>query len=405
LQATGIGDGGATNPLLSSATNLLILFGRLRTGIVEMNALPLMEHVTREIDGYERRAMTAGAPAQEAMVAKYLLCGTADDIVQNLPGADRALWEQYSMAARFFNVRDTGVGFFREAEKAIQSPAQYANLLELMHVCLSLGFEGQYRTVEGGGTLLARIRAAIYEAVRRIHPRPDEDLSKSWTPVLVGGRRRFSSIPVWVIAGVAAAALVAFFATLSTLLSRQGAAVAEALYTLHPTEQRIALNGQVPVTPFVASSTQLDRIRAALAPEIDQNLVSVGELGDYIFVRVGNLLLFNSGQAEVRPEFAPLAARIAEVVNAEQGPVVVEGHTDSLQPSGRGRYKNNLDLSLARAEAVGAVLAPLLTEPDRLRVEGRGEAQPVVGNATEEQRAQNRRVEILIAKEGSFEAP
>ncbi len=84
-----------------------------------------------------------------------------------------------------------------------------------MHVCLSLGFEGQYRTVEGGGTLLARIRAAIYEAVRRIHPRPDEDLSKSWTPVLIGGRRRFSSIPVWVIAGVAAAALVAFFATLS----------------------------------------------------------------------------------------------------------------------------------------------------------------------------------------------
>ncbi len=61
--------------------------------------------------------MTAGAPAQEAMVAKYLLCGTADDIVQNLPGADRALWEQYSMAARFFNVRDTGVGFFRRRRR------------------------------------------------------------------------------------------------------------------------------------------------------------------------------------------------------------------------------------------------------------------------------------------------
>lgn len=407
LRATGIGEGGPSNPLLAGATNLLILFGRLRTGIVEMDPLPLMEHVTREIDSFERRAIAAGAPPQEALVAKYLLCGTADDIVQNLPGADRGLWIQYSMAARFFNTRDTGVGFFREAEKAIQSPAQYANLLELMQVCLSLGFEGQYRTMQGGPTQLARIRAAIYETVRRVRPRPDEDLSQSWQPVLIGGRRRFGAIPVWAIGGIAAAVLVAFFATLSTLITREGAAAAQALYTLHPTGQKIALNGQLPAQPFVAqtASAQLDRIRAALKPEIDQDLVSVGEIGDFIYMRVGNLLLFNSGQAAVRPEFAPLASRIAQVVNAETGPVLIEGHTDAQPLSGRGRYKTNLELSLARAAAVGEVLAPLLADPARLRVEGRGEAQPIADNATAEGRARNRRVEVMIAKEGTFAAP
>ncbi|PYF09889.1 type IV/VI secretion system ImpK/VasF family protein [Rhodobacter viridis] len=162
LQAATLGRGFSSNPLVAVASNLLILFGRLRSGLVEMEAMPLMEHVAREIDGYDRALIGAGVAPAEAMVAKYLLCGTADDLVQNLPGTDRGLWVQYSMAARFFQTRDTGVGFFSEAEKAMQAPAQYANLLELMLTCLALGFEGQYRTAQNGAVPLARIRAAIF---------------------------------------------------------------------------------------------------------------------------------------------------------------------------------------------------------------------------------------------------
>ena len=402
LQAASLGKGGSSNPLIAAATNLLILFGRLRTGLVEMEAAPLMEHVAREIDGFERNAREAGVAPAEAMVAKYLLCGTADDIVQNLPGADRGIWIQYSMAARFFQTRETGVGFFQEAEKAMQAPAQYHNLLELMLTCLSLGFEGQYRTAPNGGVQLARIRAAIYETLRRVKPRPPEDISVSWLPVILGGRRRFGQIPVWAVGGIAAALVVAFFGTLSTLINRDGAAAASALYALHPNEVKVALDRSRPVTPFVAPNDQLDRITAALAPEIGQGLVDVGAKGDYIFVRVGNLLLFTSGKADVKPEFANLAARIAEVLNTEPGPVLVWGFTDSQQPSGRGQYKTNLDLSQARAEGVRDVLAKSLTDPARITAEGKGEADAIGPNETEEGRAQNRRVEVMIAKEGTF---
>lgn len=402
LQAASLGKGGSSNPLIAAATNLLILFGRLRTGLVEMEAAPLMEHVAREIDAFERHARDAGVAAPEAMVAKYLLCGTADDIVQNLPGADRGIWIQYSMAARFFQTRETGVGFFQEAEKAMQAPAQYHNLLELMLTCLSLGFEGQYRTAPNGGVQLARIRAAIYETLRRVKPRPPEDISVSWLPVVLGGRRRFGQIPVWAVAGIAAALVVAFFGTLSTLINRDGAAAASALYALHPNDVKVALDRSRPATPFVAPNDQLDRIREALAPEIGQGLVDVGAKGDYIFVRVGNLLLFTSGKADVKPEFANLATRIAEVLNKEPGPVLVWGFTDSQQPSGRGQFKTNLDLSQARAEGVRDVLAQSLTDPTRITAEGKGEADPIGPNETEEGRAQNRRVEVMIAKEGTF---
>lgn len=128
LQVKGLGRGSATNPLIASAASLLILLGRLRTGLVEMQAAPLMDHVTREIDAFERNALMAGVNPHEALVAKYALSGTADDIVQNLPGADRGNWLQYSMVARFFHKRDSGVGFFQEVEKAMQAPGQHYDL-------------------------------------------------------------------------------------------------------------------------------------------------------------------------------------------------------------------------------------------------------------------------------------
>ncbi|MEP4196434.1 MAG: type IVB secretion system protein IcmH/DotU [Aliishimia sp.] len=398
LRAAGLGAGGSTNPLVAAAANLLILFGRLRTGLVEMQAGPLMDHVTREIDTFERNAVAAGVDPHEALVAKYALCGAADDIVQNLPGADRGMWIQYSMVARFFQKRDSGVGFFQEAEKAMQAPGQRYNLLELMLVCLNLGFEGQYRTLPNGASDLSRIRSAIYETLRRVQPRPDEDISVTWWPVLLGGRRRFGGVPVWGVFGIAAAVLVAFFATLSTLINRDGSDVSELLYAMHPTEFGVTLE-RTPGPVFVATSTitQLQRIQDGLASEISNGLVTVGQQGEFIYVRVGNKLLFASGSSTVNSAFVPLASRVTEVLNSEPGAITVIGFTDS-----RGSFNTNARLSVARAEAVATVLRTTLEDPSRLTVEGRGETEPIGDNNTEEGRALNRRVDVKIAREGTF---
>ncbi len=432
LRAKGLGQGGPSNPLLAAAANLLILFGRLRTGMVEMQAEPLMEHVTRELDQFEQNAVSRGADPHEAQVAKYALCGTADDIVQNLPGADRGVWIQYSMVARFFQRRDSGVGFFQEAEKAMQAPGQRFNLLELMLVCLSLGFEGQYRTAPNGAVELARIRSAIYETLRRVKPRPDEDISINWSAVLLGGRRKFGGVPIWVFAGIAAVLILGAFVTLSTLISRDAKVIATELNTMHPNVERLSLVRTAPIQVFEPpppDKSQLERIETTLANQIADGSVLVGEKGDYIFIRVGNALLFNSGSAEVKPEFQDVAGHIIDVLNLEVGPIRVLGYTDDV-----GRASNNLALSVARAEGVAAILRAGLDGPEcvvetatmttpegvevevvlnssdpacnspteRLTVEGLGEDDPIADNTTPEGRALNRRVEVLLAKEGTF---
>lgn len=405
LRVRDLGAASSSNPLLAAAAPLLILLGRLRTGLVELQVAPLMEHVTREIERFEHNARSAGVDPHEVLVAKYALSGTADDIVQNLPGGNRGDWQQYSMVARFFHKRDSGVGFFQEVEKALQAPAQRYNLLELMLVCLSLGFEGQFRTMPNGAVQLARYRNAIYESLRRVKPRPDEDISPVWGPV-EQGRRRFMAIPVPAIMGIGAVAVLAIFATLSTLINRDGSAVAAEMRELHRGAPTIQLNRAPAAEIFVApETTQLQRIRDAFAAEIASGQVQVEQKGDYIAIRVGNLQLFDTGKVEVKPGFTDLATRIAEVLDSEAGPILIEGHTDNVPMSGLGQYKDNYQLSQARADSVQGVLDPLLSDASRVESAGRGEDDPVGDNATEEGRSENRRVEILLARDGTYDQP
>lgn len=409
LSAKGLGAGGPKSPMLAAAANLLILFGRLRTQMVELDAVPLMEYVTREIETFEKNLLAAGIDAHETQVAKYLLCGTADDIVQNIPGADRHLWIQYSMVARFYNRRTSGVGFFQEVEKALQAPAQRFQLLELALTCLSLGFEGQYRSTPNGAVELARIRTMIYDSLRRVQGRPDEDISPHWQPVALGGRRRFGGTPLWVIGSVLGLVLMGAYFGLSMMISGEGSTVSQRLLSLHPTTP-VSLVRAVAFTPLVVDQEelltetgQLDRIRAATAADIESGMVEVDVKGEFIFVRVNNAALFASGKADTKPEFNELGARIAAALDPEPGPVLIFGYTDNVPMSGRGRFKNNHDLSLARAEAVKGVLETSITDKERFVVEGKGEADPIGDNATKDGQALNRRVEIMIKREETLQ--
>lgn len=400
LKASGIGAGGSSNPLVAAAANLMILLGRLRTGLVEMQAAPLIDHVTREIDMFERNALAAGINPQDASDAKYALSATADDIVQNLPGADRGMWLEYSMVARFFGERSSGVRFFQKIDEAMRAPGQRFNLLELMLTCLSLGFEGQYRALPNGAVELARIRSAIYETLRRVQPRPDDDISVKWTAVPMDARRRRGGVPIWIVTAVAAAMVMVLFATLSTLLNAQVSQVRGGILALHKDRPPISIERTEPIVDaYVAPSSQLERIRAALGDKIAQGEVVVDRNNEWVFVRVGQYLQFAPASAELQSDFAVLAAAIGKTLNAENGPVRVVGHTDSDRLSGRGRYKTNEQLSVARAQTVADILAGSLADPSRITVEGLGATDPIADNATREGKSQNRRVEIMIPRE------
>ncbi|MCC6204101.1 MAG: type VI secretion system protein TssL [Hyphomicrobiales bacterium] len=400
LNARDGGEYSATNPITKAAAPLLILLGRLRLMIIDMQAVPLMNHVANAIREFERKVTEAGVPAEEVRIAKYALCGTADDIVQNLPGTDRHVWMQYSMLAQFFQVRTSGVGFFEALNKLLANPAPHFNLLELMHACLSLGFEGQYRGVNGGDRDLQRVRRDVYETLRHLKARPDDDISPRWRGLAKLMSNLGSRVPLWAILAAAVALLTAIYFLLRLLISNDGDALADKLLALNPADPiTIERAAFMPYKEELRDMTQLERIRAALAPEIEAGGLDVVARGDFIVVEINNLLLFDSGRAEVKKEFAPIADRIAAALEPEPGPIKVTGHTDNVKPKKNGSFKSNYDLSVARAKSVEAVMEPKISDVSRFSIEGKGEDDPVADNKTPEGRAKNRRVDLMIPRE------
>ncbi|MFT3759357.1 OmpA family protein [Thauera sp.] len=103
---------------------------------------------------------------------------------------------------------------------------------------------------------------------------------------------------------------------------------------------------------------------------------------------------FTSGSAAIRPPLAAALDAITPLLAAAPGVAArIIGHTDS-----QGSEMVNLRLSIDRAEAVAAHLAGHGIAFERLSADGRGEADPLASNATEEGRARNRRVEIQLHK-------
>lgn len=406
LAAKGFPPGALKNPLVAQAANLLVLFGRLRMQVVAMEAIPLVTHVAQEIETYEANLTRAGNDQREVMVGKYFLCATADDIVQNLPGTDRHVWLQYSMTARFFGDRTSGSGFFHEVDKLLAVPAQSYRLLELALLCLSLGLEGRFRTEPQGDIALQRYRAAVYESLRRVEPRPDEDISVHWQPVVKTGRQKLGGASLLALAGALAAGLVGGFLTLRTLLGADTETAAAALRALVPSAPAIQL-GRAEATELalptptaeLPATGQMERIQTALAAEIGDGKLEVGRKGDFIYLRLVSDTLFASGKADASADFAALASSIGTVVDAEPGQVKVVGYTDNRGLRATNKFKNNVGLSLARAKSVVAILAEHVADPARLEAEGRGEEEPIADNATDDGRAKNRRVEIWLPRE------
>lgn len=395
------------NPILRSAGPLLLLLGRLRVALARASFANLMEIVADSIKFFEKDIRAAGISETQANTAKYIICATADDIVQNIPTEDRHVWTQYSMLSRFFGERIGGVRFFDELTRLKQDPLLNYDVLELQHTCLSIGFQGIHRTSAGGVSALQQIQRDLYETLRRVRPKVYRELSPRWQGQKLPLRMSRALVPWWGVLGLVGLALFGtYFVFLYWLTG--GADVAANGVAALLNRDKLALERKVPETPAPPAVvpppepdriTQLQRICNALAPEVIAQKVNVEQTANQITVRIGNLLLFNSGVATVLDQFKPIGDRIAATLDKEDGYIKVIGHTDN-SPIGadRVRFPSNYALSVERAKNVAALFKPLLANGDRLQTEGKGETAPIADNKTSEGRAKNRRVEIVIPR-------
>jgi chemotaxis protein MotB len=138
-------------------------------------------------------------------------------------------------------------------------------------------------------------------------------------------------------------------------------------------------------------------MRAAL----ESRDVTISELQGRLSVNILDKVLFNSGEAILRPEGESVLAQVAKVL--EQYPkrqVQVIGHTDNIPIRAGAKYADNWELSLARALAAVRFMSEKAgVDPRRLAAAGYGEHHPVASNSTSEGRAKNRRITLVVLPE------
>jgi chemotaxis protein MotB len=132
-------------------------------------------------------------------------------------------------------------------------------------------------------------------------------------------------------------------------------------------------------------------------PDIEVETRANGE----VVMRVNSKELFASGSADLTGPGQKVLMKVADTVKKHPDyRISVEGHTDDTPLKKTApRWKNNLNLSIARAISVRTFLNERGKIPEsRMSVVGHGDTKPLVHGKTEEARARNRRVEIVLSK-------
>ncbi|MGB5650856.1 MAG: OmpA family protein [Sedimenticolaceae bacterium] len=118
-----------------------------------------------------------------------------------------------------------------------------------------------------------------------------------------------------------------------------------------------------------------------------------------IIIRIQEKGSFDSGSARLDPGFHQVMARISKVLAAKPGRITVAGHSDNI-PISTGRFRSNWELSSARAVTVlHSMLRNKDIAEDRIVVQGLADTQPMVENDSPQNRAKNRRVELILTRD------
>lgn len=142
-----------------------------------------------------------------------------------------------------------------------------------------------------------------------------------------------------------------------------------------------------------------DGIEAELSSLLDQRLVTLRGNQEWLEIELSSSLLFASGDALLSNDALLLLGRIAAILRGQGFAVRVEGFTDNV-PIGSAGYPSNWALSAARATSVVELFIEEGFAPFQLMAAGYGEFQPIADNQSAEGRARNRRVVLMVARDG-----
>ncbi|WP_300042632.1 type IVB secretion system protein IcmH/DotU [uncultured Paracoccus sp.] len=396
------------NPLVRAFAALLGIAPELQRATAPDNPdvlrTRLQDNLTHARDG----AVSMGVPLTRADQGAWFVGALLDDVAINTPWGGASGWPRQPLVASMYGNVDSGSRFYDLAEELLRYPERDPQLLELVFLCLSLGFRGKHRiSGPSGEAEITRLRAQM---ARVLHDRDaaDAPLSPNWQGVEAKDEDRKFIVPIWSLALMALALITAIYVGLSIRLSGRG----EDLFTLAgvlPPPERAAIFRPVTETveqPQLAANPLLFEMLPLFAEAAPKDTAAALTGREDVSIAVvviqsSNPEVFQSAKANINDGYGPLIASVAGVIAANVdliGSVRVVGHTDSVPVQTANPFRSNQGLSEARAKTIADLLVGAGVPAGLVTSEGKAATESIADNGTREGRARNRRVEIILQK-------
>lgn len=220
------------NPLVDGAWELLLQVVQLKASAGRESLQALNDRLSLAITAFEVHALHQGAEHDQVMSARYVLCSSIDEAVTTTPWGSRSDWSKASLLSRFHNETFGGEKFFQLLERLSRDPIKHVAMLELMYLCLSMGFEGKYRVMERGGVQLETVRDALYRQIR--HVRGDRRSVTTPPCIVPGSHPRLRVFCATWISVLGLAVLLAMYSGFAWVLSNERAAALQPFQSLAP---------------------------------------------------------------------------------------------------------------------------------------------------------------------------
>lgn len=217
------------NPLAAAASALFSLASRFR----QLEDYPKIDNLhanlVHEVNAFIWSAQRHSYSDDEVLVARYTICATLDEIIQNTPWGKQAKWHANNLLSYFQGEPWGGERFFIILDKLYEYPETYIDLLEFIYLCLSTGFEGQFRVFEHGKLQLQAIIDNLYQLIRKQRSYYSHQLSHKQEPYKRIQEKPPTLSPLWMIVVSSAAMLLMLYCSANYLIHTTSAPLYTAL--------------------------------------------------------------------------------------------------------------------------------------------------------------------------------
>lgn len=222
------------NPLVAAASGLLSQVVSIKHGRTREDLPNLKRELTLDLEQFEARALQGGVENSQLIAARYVLCTVIDEAVVTTSWGQGSSWSQISLLSTFHNETFGGEKVFQLIDRLSKNPNKHLPILELLYLCLSLGFEGKYRVQTRGILELEGIRDALYRLIRQVRGDVPRELSPHWEG-LDGARRSPARIvPAWAVVVFTLVCLGVMYSSFAWVLDEQRQSVLQPYQPLEP---------------------------------------------------------------------------------------------------------------------------------------------------------------------------